>query len=207
MNETGSERFVDEPRSEQGSGDGTGRQPKKQPRKALVAAAVVIGVLVVCGIGFAVWHDQPSFCNAICHDPMDSYVEGYESSDSSLLVTTHARTGSKCLDCHEAKLDEQLTEGMKWLSGDFETPLDSSDIGSREFCLECHGDEWDSIVASTADMKGTKTVYNPEGLYNPHDNHRGDDNCSMCHSMHEQSTLYCVECHNIEVPDGWNGFE
>ena len=23
---------------------------------------------------FMVWHEQPSFCNAICHDPMDPYL-------------------------------------------------------------------------------------------------------------------------------------
>ncbi len=49
------------------------RAKKKWP----IVVGCVAAVLVLAGAGFFVWHQQPSFCNAICHVPMDNYVEGY----------------------------------------------------------------------------------------------------------------------------------
>lgn len=46
-----------------------------------IIVGVVAAVLVVAGAGFWVWHEQPSFCNAICHSPMDKYVETYYEGD------------------------------------------------------------------------------------------------------------------------------
>lgn len=63
------------------------RKNKKKP--AIVAGTVAV-VLVLAGAGFWVWHEQPSFCNAICHSPMDNYVESYSSGDAGMLVTQHA---------------------------------------------------------------------------------------------------------------------
>lgn len=48
--------------------------PKKPRRKGWIIAGVVAAVIIVAGAGFWVWHEQPSFCNAICHSPMDYYV-------------------------------------------------------------------------------------------------------------------------------------
>lgn len=49
--------------------------------KASIVIGVVAAVIIAAGAGFAVWHDQPSFCNAICHTPMDPLL--------SLLVVLH----------------------------------------------------------------------------------------------------------------------
>ena len=68
----------------------------------------------------------------------------------------------------------------------------------------CHN--WDKIKDTTI-LDGDKTVYNPEGLYNVHDNHRGDVDCGQCHSMHGQPVLNCVTCHYMDLPEGWIGFE
>ena len=38
---------------------------------SFIVGVVVAVVLVCAGGGFYVWHNQPSFCNAICHEPMD----------------------------------------------------------------------------------------------------------------------------------------
>lgn len=121
------------------------------------------------------------------------YVQSYLSGDESLLVTKHKDLGLTCVDCHTVTAADGTTKVV-------------ADAGTREACLACHTD-WDAIVASTADMAGTVTVYNKTGVYNPHDNHRGDVNCGECHKMHESSRLLCVECHNMEVPQGWIGFE
>ena len=55
-------------------------------RKRLgITLGCVVAVLVVAGAGFMVWHEQPSFCNAICHDPMDPYLPTFEACVSSSL--------------------------------------------------------------------------------------------------------------------------
>lgn len=134
----------------------------------------------------------------IADNPSDPFVASYESGDNNLLVTMHKNLGNTCEDCHD--------EATASIVGTLDAAPESDEltVGTREFCLECH--DWDKIVDST-ELKGDVTIYNPEGLYNVHDNHRGDENCSSCHSMHETSTLHCVECHYMELPDGWDGFE
>ena len=77
-------------------------------------------------------------------------------------------------------------------------------LGTREFCLSCHGR--DSIVDST-ELSGDVTVYNKQGVYNVHDNHNGLVDCSDCHKVDgTTSTLGCVGCHYMELPEGWVGF-
>ena len=39
--------------------------PKRSRKRWPIAVAVVAVVLVVAGVGFTVWHSQPTFCNAI----------------------------------------------------------------------------------------------------------------------------------------------
>ena len=48
-----------------------GAAPKRKRKKWPITVGVIAVVLVVAGAGFWVWHEQPSFCNAICHTPMD----------------------------------------------------------------------------------------------------------------------------------------
>ena len=46
----------------------------KNKKKPAIVAGTVAVVLVLAGAGFWVWHEQPSFCNAICHSPMDRHA-------------------------------------------------------------------------------------------------------------------------------------
>ena len=167
--------------SEKKSQEGLSKKRRKWPIVAGVAAVV----LAAAGTGFFFRHEQPSFCNAICHSPMDRYVESYYSGDASLLVTAHAAQGNECLDCHVPTLEEQVGEGMKWVAGDFKDPLPMMEY-EESFCLNeaCHDLTRDDLVATT------------DGLaFNPHVNRHGDIACSTCHSMHGQSDLYCGQCH------------
>ncbi|NTW29584.1 MAG: cytochrome c3 family protein [Coriobacteriia bacterium] len=134
---------------------------------------------------------------------MGSYVAGFYSDDNDLLITKHSAANVKCLDCHEATLGQQLREALAYVRGDY--AFGDVTIGTREFCLSCH--DWDEIVEATSDWTGKVTVYNTTGIYNPHNNHRGDADCLSCHSMHSQSILKCAECHEVAVPDGWLGYE
>lgn len=133
----------------------------------------------------------------IASNPADPFVASYESASNDCMAM-HKNLGYTCEDCHD-DADAQLV-------GSFDEAPDSSElnVGTREMCLSCH--DWDKIVDGTI-LVGEKTVYDPEGTYNVHDNHRGDVNCSECHSMHETSTLHCVECHYLELPEGWDGYE
>ena len=66
--------------------DGQTAEPaaQKKKKKWPIVVGVVVAVLVVAGAGFWVWHEQPSFCNAICHSPMDKYVETYGAGDPGM---------------------------------------------------------------------------------------------------------------------------
>ena len=108
---------------------------KRNKRKLAGIIGVVAAVVVVAGAGFMVWHDQPSFCNAICHTPMDGYLTTYEATPgesatdkwgnegadaSSMLAPVHAQEGITCVQCHVPQMSEQVTEGIGWLTGSYE---------------------------------------------------------------------------------------
>ena len=55
---------------------------------------IVLSVIFIAVIAFFTaflhWHEEPSFCSAICHNNMAKYVDGYYSEDDALLVSKHA---------------------------------------------------------------------------------------------------------------------
>lgn len=175
--------------------------PKRPRRKWPVVVGVVAAVLVVAGAGFWAWHEQPSFCNAVCHEPMDAYVEGYYH-DPSQMAYAHGAAGTTCLQCHEPKLDEQIGEALVWMSGDFAMGEDGklSTVGVRSDAKMCTGagcHDFEEVVAATENWGG-------EAGANPHDSHQGYAlDCSSCHTAHGQSYMYCNTCHDYEVPEGW----
>ena len=176
---------------------------KKSRRRPLIFVGVIVVVLVAAGAGLWGWHEQPSFCSAICHSPMDPYVDGYFSDDMSLAVVAHRTDDVTCLECHDSSIGEQISEATAWLSGNFSDPLTLRRFGTVEFCGRCHDDgdettgkDWEDIIATTAHYQNSGR--------NPHDSHLGAIDCYTCHSMHSKSKLYCTQCHdNIKVPDSW----
>ena len=114
--------------------------PKKKGKKWPIVVGVVVVVLIAAGAGFWVWHEQPSFCNAICHTPMDPYNATYDqeagttgidkwgnevADASSMLAATHrAQEGTTCMGCHVPTLSEQITEGINWVTGNYVYPLE-----------------------------------------------------------------------------------
>jgi hypothetical protein len=171
---------------------------KRRSRKLLVISGVIVAVIVVTGVGGWIWHEQPSFCSAFCHSPMDSYVEGFYSGDSNLLAVVHADAQEECLDCHEPTVQQQIQEFATWTTGDFKDPLPMTKTGTKEFCLRsgCH-DDFEAAKVATENYNGTAR--------NPHDSHYGDAlECYTCHRVHRESTLYCNQCHpDMSIPVGW----
>lgn len=54
-------------------------------------------------------------------------------------------------------------------------------------CRECHGDH-----AAVAKLTAAA---NP----NPHASHEGELRCTLCHRVHQPSSLYCNQCHQFDL--------
>ncbi|MGV8082103.1 MAG: cytochrome c3 family protein [Coriobacteriia bacterium] len=171
-------------------------KPKKSHKKLWIVLGIIAVVIVALVIGYFSVHSNPKFCNAICHSPMDKYVNDYYGGDSKLLITAHADNEVICLDCHEPTLSQQVSEGIHWITGNFTDPLTPRKFATREFCLRdgCHTN--DDIV------KATDNYGDEEGV-NPHNSHQGQIDCYNCHSVHGTSEMYCNSCHSWEIPEGW----
>jgi hypothetical protein len=173
---------------------------KKSPRKTwltLGTVGVVLVVLVALVAGGLAWHEKPSFCG-VCHTPMKSYVEGYQSGDKTLLITQHStgETVLSCLDCHKPTIKQQATEAFHWVTGNYEFPLKQRAFGTRGYCLAsgCHDEG--KIMKATKDYGGAAP-------YNQHDPRHGKQECYRCHSIHGKSVLMCNQCHKLNLPKGW----
>lgn len=193
---------------------------KKGKKKWPIVVGVVVVVLIAAGAGFWVWHEQPSFCNAICHTPMDGYNETYDQplntagvdkwgneveNTRSMLAVTHKALGKTCMNCHVPTLSEQIGEGIGWVTGNYVFPLEERSLDdlveargledSDEFCLNeaCHNITRDDLIEATSDMKR-----------NPHVAQHGKVACSECHKAHRASVNYCSSCHSdADIPAGW----
>lgn len=188
-------------------------------KKWPVVAGVAAIVLVVAGAGFWVWHEQPGFCGAICHTPMDPYLETYEQEPnepgvdkwgnavddaSSMMAVLHRENGLTCMNCHIPTISEQIAEGMTWVTGGYGLPLQEPTLedmtaarggDADSFCLNesCHNLTRDDLAKATSDM-----------ARNPHLEYHGDISCGQCHKAHRASVNCCSQCHSdAEVPSGW----
>ena len=209
-------------------------KPKSKHKKGPITVGVVAVVLVVAGAGFWVWHEQPSFCSAICHTPMDSYNETYDqdkgvegvdkygnlvTNTASMMAVSHREdAGTTCLDCHVPSLGEQISEGINWISGNYEvvetqtgnlvpTERSLSDlteargVASEQFCLNeaCHTND-DGSVMTRDDLIAKTSNYSR----NPHVEQHESVDCGECHKAHRASVNKCTQCHDdAPVPDGW----
>lgn len=55
--------------AEANAGDAAAKAPMDKRKRLCITLDCVVAVLVLAGAGLMVWHEQPSFCAAICHDP------------------------------------------------------------------------------------------------------------------------------------------
>lgn len=207
---------------------------QKKRSKAPLTVAVVAVIVLVAGAGFWAWHEQPSFCNAICHTPMDAYNLTYDqepgtagvdkwgnavANTSGMLAVTHkAEAETTCMGCHVPQLSEQISEGLGWVSGNYEVVATSNDlfvpqerslshltaargIASEAFCLNeaCHTLD-DGTPMTRADLVELTSGYER----NPHEERHEAVACDECHKAHRESVNQCSQCHaDAPIPDGW----
>ncbi|MCL1798344.1 MAG: cytochrome c3 family protein [Eggerthellaceae bacterium] len=176
----------------------------KKRKKWAITLGVVLTVILAAGIGGWTWHEQPSFCSAICHDTMDHYVETWESSNYT--VRAHAENGVTCLQCHEASIPDQINEAMKQISGDYVVPFAKMETDDA-FCLRdgCHTREELESGTPIIDSKGNQSNPHSQTTNNdvrsPHGAGGSTISCSTCHTIHRKSTGtdYCYSCHHTET--------
>ena len=92
----------------------------------------------------------------------------------NFLADRHVQRGVSCVDCHDTDAPEQGT------------------FVEMDKCLNCHG-SYEDVEALTQDL----------GKKNPHNNHVGALDCTVCHYGHVPSMLYCQKCHsdlNLKTP-------
>lgn len=146
-------------------------------RVVFISLALVIVIGVGVGVGLVKASNNPAFCNT-CH-LMKPYYDSWHSS--SLLANKHAQEGVTCHDCHESSISVQAEEGLKFITGNYKTPIEQRKF-PRDFCLKCH--DFEKVKAKTNFKES-----------NPHDSHNGEQECNVCHSMHRQSQVMCAQCH------------
>lgn len=179
---------------------GKGLRERLFNKKTLVIIAIAIVVIGAGGGMFLVKaSDSPAFC-ATCHI-MKPYYESW--NQGNLLAHKHAAKVT-CHQCHESSISTQVQEGIKFITGDYNTPIDKLQV-SKEFCLKCHSDSGiGTPKGATFEEAMTKTAFTES---NPHDSHNGEQDCTVCHSMHEQSKPMCSECHQFNwiqnLDSGW----
>ena len=184
-------------------------------------------------MGVGVWHDQPSFCNAICHTPMDGYLTTYEatpgqpakdkwdnevSDASAMMAPLHAKEGVSCVGCHVPTIGEQVSEGLSWISGNYgviqtnnlhfvpEEKGLSELTHARGIASEqfCLNSGCHTTSSGAAMTRDDLVEKTSYMKYNVHTQPHGDVACSDCHKAHRASTVTCNQCHTeATLPEGW----
>ncbi|MCL2529059.1 MAG: cytochrome c3 family protein [Coriobacteriia bacterium] len=204
------------------SSKATEKPKKKGKARSIILVVVIVLVLLFGGAGvvYATQHDNPEFCNAICHTPMDPYVHSWQDGTSvnalqadiehPLSITIHRNSEEAlvCVSCHTDGLDIQISEGLSWITSSYPQPLNPLVMTIREpngphqrsgveTCLSggCH-----EGILTLEDLK--KSTAHHER--NVHDSHIGAQDCTTCHQVHRQSVSFCTQCHSdAPLPNGW----
>ena len=155
--------------------------------RAFAARSVFLVLFVSLGLvnaAFGAWKltYNPDACR-MCHI-IRPYVESYY--DSPHLDNVHEQAGVGCKDCHHASPTDVAGEAIAYVFGTYHNPLREARV-SRQVCLECHR-SYESLVERTSDLDP-----------NPHLSHLTELECYLCHKSHQESQLYCLQCHDYEL--------
>ena len=102
-----------------------------------------------------------------------------DPSGTKPLAQLHKERKIECDECHGKKTDASDRIAVD----DNETAVNAS-------CVECH-------ASDIADLNAKSKSH-----INPHKSHLGNTetfNCTICHSGHQQSKVYCNNCHSFDM--------
>lgn len=198
---------------------------RRRSNRFYATLGIIVLVLAVSGGGFWVWHEQPSFCGAVCHTPMDPYLTVYEQepntqgvdkwgneveNTSTMLAVSHkvskdaGGADATCLSCHKPTIAEQLSEVKGWTTGDMQLfhneayGLVTGERGTPELTAWL-GAESDTFCLNGACHDVTRNdlvkLTADRGTYNAHRQVHGANECSDCHKAHRASVNMCTQCH------------
>lgn len=106
---------------------------------------------------------------AVSKEDMKLLKETFESwGKSQNMDNLHAKGNIVCMGCHGKDI-----------------PKPDSTVENQR-CLECHG---------PLDKLAKKTEPKDFADRNPHKSHLGDIACTVCHKGHQESKVYCLDCH------------
>lgn len=201
---------------------------KKRSGKKWAIVGIVVVVLVAVGVGMFVWHEQPSFCSAMCHIE-GTYVDNYMQQQNTtgtdkygnkventnaMMAVLHRSTKATanpeilCVDCHVPNMVELAHDGMNFVSGNYPMPRDERTAArlmswdnkpGTSFCSNERCHVY--LLGDDGQMSYTKLEASTAGReFNPHSLHH--DNltldCTSCHKGHRASTVVCTGCHEHE---------
>ena len=203
---------------------------RKKGKKGLVILSAILVVVIAGGVGLWIWHEQPSFCAAICHTPMDPYLVTYEQENgqagvdkwgnpvtntAGMLCVTHAAEGLTCMKCHVPTLSEQVNEAVAWISGNYTVVsnptwgmvLQETDLKKLVTARGIEPDAFCLTEGCHEVTRGAELVALTADLSssrNPHSMPHQELACSDCHKAHRASINQCASCHmDAPIPDGW----
>lgn len=208
----------------------TPKAPSRKRKQRQILIGVVASIVVVTGVGLMVWHEQPSFCSAICHTPMDPYLPTYEaepgtaavdkwgnevSNASSMMAAMHrVDADATCMSCHVPTLGEQISEGLAWVGGNYDVAVNDaygydSVLFERELedLTAARGIDADAFCLNESchNMTRDDLAEKTSGMTrNVHVAEHDKLECSDCHKAHRASVVYCSKCHDdATIPEGW----
>lgn len=211
-------------KTEAAPAEGAAPAPKKH--KKAVVAVVIVAVLVVAGIGFNIWHEQPSFCQTMCHIE-NTYVNNYSqpqnsvgtdkygnevSNTNAMMAVLHSHTDASakpeivCVDCHVPNNFELAHDGMNYVTGNYVYPRNErsdddlmkwDNKDGTQFCVNENCHAY--LRGADGKVDRDKLEQSTQRMdFNPHSQHHEgiEMTCTECHKGHRASVLECTGCHD-----------
>lgn len=199
---------------------------KKRSRNMKFAiTGVVVAAVAVVGVGMMVWHEQPSFCSAVCHIE-GTYVDNYMqeqgvagtdkygndvSNTNAMMAVLHRNTKTtampeiRCVECHEPNMVELAHDGMNFVTGNYTVPRNERSASalmswdgktSESFCANENCHVY--LLGNDGELSYDKLeAVTASNDFNPHEQHHANLSleCTDCHKGHRASTVVCTGCH------------
>jgi len=162
--------------------------------KIVIALILLVIMIPTMGVVWAKDSSQnPEYC-ANCHG--DYYTSWSETTHS--LDYKHGEMSISCQTCHDRTVTESMEELVSYANDDYTFPLRERKLPKEE-CFKCHGSFEEIIPLTAPKVTGLER--------NPHDSHKGELECGICHNMHRDSVDACSECHDFVIEEpGWQEF-